>query len=313
MSPGTDIPVTILGGYLGAGKTTRINQLLCSNQTKRIGVVINDFGAVNIDEYLVNQRGESTIGLSNGCVCCTLVDGLGAALDALAACEPPIECVVIEASGVAKLERIAAYAQTWPGFRLAGVVVVVDTSRIVAQATDKYVGATVRDQIRVADRLIMSHADLTPERVDEAATSLNQWSRDDAIVLRNGVENGNWMWESPAEIEPGRPSTFGCGSGTHETDHRTTTLESRLPLNAFRFAVLAQAAPSNLLRVKGWIHLDDAPGIAYLVQAVPGRWTLTPDPVCPLAPGQSQLVVVWASDSCCDADILALFNGAARK
>ena len=69
-----DIPVTILGGYLGAGKTTLINHVLSHALDVRVAVLVNDFGAVNIDASLISSRAEDTITLSNGCVCCTIQD-----------------------------------------------------------------------------------------------------------------------------------------------------------------------------------------------------------------------------------------------
>ena len=66
------IPLTIIGGYLGAGKTTLVNQLLSHNQGQRLAIVVNDFGDINIDAGLITHQDAQTINLSNGCVCCTL-------------------------------------------------------------------------------------------------------------------------------------------------------------------------------------------------------------------------------------------------
>ena len=77
------IPLTVIGGYLGAGKTTLINQLLTGERGRRLGVLVNDFGDINIDVDLIAQHDGETLALTNGCVCCNIRDDLGAALESL--------------------------------------------------------------------------------------------------------------------------------------------------------------------------------------------------------------------------------------
>ena len=82
--PRTRIPLTVLGGYLGAGKTTVLNRLLTNPGGRRIGVVVNDFGSVGIDaEWLARTRDDGVVNLPNGCACCTLGDDLHQALGRL--------------------------------------------------------------------------------------------------------------------------------------------------------------------------------------------------------------------------------------
>ena len=72
---GSPVRFTVLGGYLGAGKTTLLNRLLSDNQGVRIALLINDFGAINIDAELIDTQTDQQINLTNGCVCCGLSDG----------------------------------------------------------------------------------------------------------------------------------------------------------------------------------------------------------------------------------------------
>ena len=97
------IPITVLTGYLGSGKTTLFNHILHGDHGLKIAVIVNDMGSVNVDEALINQGGfkrteEKLISMANGCICCTLREDLIVALDSLAQL-PDIDYIVIEASG----------------------------------------------------------------------------------------------------------------------------------------------------------------------------------------------------------------------
>ena len=124
------IPIALITGYLGAGKTTLINRLLAGEHGIRLAVLVNDFGAVNIDAALIQSHDGETISLTNGCVCCSVADDLGAALDAQLARAAPPDRVVLEASGVAETARIARHAGGWPGYELGGIAAAVDVETI---------------------------------------------------------------------------------------------------------------------------------------------------------------------------------------
>ena len=142
--PRTRIPLTVLGGYLGAGKTTVLNRLLTNPGGRRIGVVVNDFGSVGIDaEWLARTHDDGVVNLPNGCACCTLGDDLHQALGRLAA-DPGLDHVMVEVSGVADPAAVAAWSTVEP-FEPGGVIVLAAADSIRALATDRYVGGGEHD------------------------------------------------------------------------------------------------------------------------------------------------------------------------
>ena len=101
--------MVVIGGWLGAGKTTLVNRLLGQAQGERIAVVVNDIGKVAVDADLVQAGDGDTVELTNGCVCCSIGDSLAVTLRDLVLGERPPERIVVEASGVADPDRVAAY------------------------------------------------------------------------------------------------------------------------------------------------------------------------------------------------------------
>ena len=101
------VPFIVITGFLGAGKTTLLNALLTQPHGKRLAVLVNDFGKVNIDAMLVSQRTVDTISLSNGCTCCSLASDLAAHLATLTQADFPPDAIVLEASGLADPHGIA--------------------------------------------------------------------------------------------------------------------------------------------------------------------------------------------------------------
>lgn len=166
------VPISILSGYLGAGKTTIINHVLAEPHGRRLAVLVNDFGPINIDAGLIGSQSAATIELTNGCVCCTIGDDMGDALTDLTAWPEPPDNVLVEASGVAEPARIARTAGYWPGFELDAVIVAADAETVQARSRDKFVGTLVHSQRRSADIIALTKTDLVEE---QTLDDLRRW------------------------------------------------------------------------------------------------------------------------------------------
>ena len=165
-------PAIVIGGYLGAGKTTLVNHLLRHAGGRRIAVLVNDFGEVSIDADLILGAEDGVLSLAGGCVCCSFGSDLVGTLAALLKRQPAPELLLIETSGVGIPSAVARAAALVPGLRVEATVVVADAPTLRERADDRYVGDTVRQQLEDADLLLLNQTD----RVNvEALAALQAW------------------------------------------------------------------------------------------------------------------------------------------
>ncbi|MDB5369134.1 MAG: CobW/P47K family protein [Roseomonas sp.] len=182
------IPVTVLTGFLGAGKTTLLNQLLRQPEMAGTAVMINEFGEIGLDHLLVETLDGEAILLQAGCLCCTIRGDLSAALSRLAervAAGQAVKRVVLETTGLADpvpiLQTLLADAAIQRHFMLAGVVTLVDAVNGMASLD---IHPEALRQVAVADRLLVSKADLTtPTLLEELLTRLRELNPGAAPLL----------------------------------------------------------------------------------------------------------------------------------
>ncbi|MFI6867399.1 CobW family GTP-binding protein [Nocardia sp. NPDC050406] len=167
------IPVLVVAGFLGAGKTTLLNHLLRDNRGIRIGVVVNDFGAVNIDAMLVAGQVDAMVSVGNGCVCCAVdVSELDDLFDRLAQPKARIDVIVVEASGLAEprnLIRMIVNSEN-PRITYGGLLELVDAEHFPESRAQHPELAT---HLRMADLVVVNKSDrVTPESLDALLTEV---------------------------------------------------------------------------------------------------------------------------------------------
>jgi len=274
---GGRVPVTVVTGFLGAGKTTLVRHFLQLPEGVGTAVIVNEFGETGIDDALLRGSSDNIALLGNGCLCCNVRSDLQVTLHRLVADRergsvPYFGRIIIETSGLADPSPILA---TFATDRALGAEFFVEAV-IAVIAAQHGVGtiagfAEARRQIMLADRIVMSKTDIADEDAPAVLTAalraLNP--RADIIEAVAGKLNPQWLLAE-------RAGEFGAGfiadMATHTDDIASFTLVEDEPIawDAFARAMetLVALRGSDLLRVKGFLNVTGCTGpvVVQLVQ-----------------------------------------------
>ncbi len=272
-----DIGVLIIGGYLGSGKTTLVNHILRSGTGRETLVLVNDFGEIAIDGDLIEADSDGVVTLVNGCSCCALSTPLIEFLVSLRERETRPQLLIIEASGVANTALVASHAMI-PGFRLEGVVTVVDAETIGERLSDDYVGTTVQRQIEAADVLVINKTDLAGAVDVERASELLGSLASGALVVEavNAEVPIVFLLGETLESDLDLFEVRNMGdSGEPHAKHETWSWECDAAINRDRFEAVLESLPDRVLRVKGVANFDASPLSRSIIQRVGSRLAIT--------------------------------------
>jgi G3E family GTPase len=290
------IPVTVVSGFLGAGKTTLLNHVLTAEHGRRIGVLVNDFGSVNIDAGLIADVSDEMISLANGCICCGIRMDLIQSVLQMADLPDPPEHIVIESSGVANpagIVRSFLEPEIWGTVQLDGVITVVDAEQALGLPQQE--ARLARAQVAGGDLVVLNKVDL----VDAGTLArVHEWI--------DGVRPGIQVFDTshcrlPIGIALGTGTTFAGDAGVtggpgvhvhevgstseapnhddsseHDIGFETWIYTSEAPLRMAWLRQILTHLPGTVFRMKGFVHSVEEPESRTVVQLVGRRATLTP-------------------------------------
>ncbi len=307
MQPMAKIPVTIVTGFLGSGKTTLIRHVIENAGGRRLALIINEFGDVGVDGAILKSCGidscpeENIVELANGCLCCTVADDFIPAIEALLARVPQPEQIVIETSGLA-LPKPLVKAFDWPGIRtrvtVDGVIAVVDGAAVAAgrfaddpvklaaqRAADSAIDhdnpleEVYEDQLLCADLVVLNKADLMTDETARRVSAEIRATVPRAVKIvetREGRIDPSILLGLGAAAEDdlaNRPSHHDAEEGHDHDDFESFVLD--IPATSDPAGLLAHLAAvaerHAVLRMKGFIEVTGKP-MRLLVQGVGQRF-----------------------------------------
>ena len=338
MSDLTKIPVTVITGFLGSGKTTLIRHLMQNPQGKRLAILVNEFGTVGVDGDILkacadeNCPEENIVELANGCICCTVADDFIPTIEALLAMPQRPDHIIIETSGLA-LPKPLLKAFDWPAIRskitVDGVIALADAEAVAAGRFAPDVAAVdaqrladdsldhetplsevFEDQIACADVVLLSKADLAGEaglaaarKVIEAETPRKL----PIIAMTDGVIGLNAAAEDDLDARPSHHD--GHDDHEHEDfDSIVVALDEVADIDDLVARVQRLSREQDILRVKGYIAVTGKP-MRLLLQAVGERVRHQFDRPWGETPRQSRLVVIAEHDNIDAAAIHRVLQG----
>ena len=304
MSSLEKIPVTILTGFLGAGKTTLIRNLILKNKSKKLAVIINEFGDLGVDGEIVKQCSDETcpeeniLELANGCICCTVADDFIPTMKSLLEGQYLPDHILIETSGLA-LPKPLLKAFEWPEIRsrltVDSVLAVVDAEAVVngifapqmsteleEKQNQTYVehetplSEVFEDQINCSDVVLLTKPDLVENISDARNIIIKEMERNVPILeVQNGDIGADVILgvNAAAETDLDNRRSHHDGFDDHEHDDFDTfsiTVPKILDVEKFKIVLETLIRENDILRIKGFLRVESKP-LNLLVQGVGKR------------------------------------------
>jgi G3E family GTPase len=263
------IPIILISGYLGSGKTTYLNQLLAEVHGRKLAIFVNDFGAINIDASLVSGAMDGVIALQNGCICCSVASGMQSAIFKALKREDRPEAIVIEASGVAnpgEIARILGDDAIRPFASLEIVISMLDCVNAPLYGPEEV--RLIREQLRYSNIVMLTKLDQAAKHGVEYATALMQETNPGAVIIKDyqKILNLDLLLgtKQPAIELNGIDS-----SGTNANDlFKSWSFSETDPMSESEFQRVLKELPPETVRGKGFLNLKDYPEVRFEFQMV---------------------------------------------
>jgi len=262
------IPVTVLTGFLGSGKTTLVNRLLKERPGTRFGLIVNEFGEAALESQLLEIRKQPLYEMPSGCLCCVSDGDLKAALDAVVKKDPRVGHILVEASGLSSPgPLLGLLTQENSPYGLNGVFCLADAAGFLGHEKEF---PTLRRQLAFADAVFLTKTDLV-DKATALAVRARLTELKPGVKILDAAHRLPWtaLFETSGLQDPDadRPDSttprkrFYQGGRHHDAEVFEFTAEA--PLDPERLAEVFSTLESGILRAKGVVRLADPSGVRY--------------------------------------------------
>ena len=246
------VTFTVIGGFLGAGKTSLLNNVLATARGTRFAVLVNDFGALNIDESLIESADSQIMQLSNGCICCSLAGGLVDTMVTLMRHRESIDHILIEASGVSYPRRIMDFARIDPDLRPGMTLVLVDAVNLALQRADPKLAEVIAAQMDGADLFLLTKTDIASQAEIAEARSHLAMMQPLAPVLAARADDPYILAMLLTEAD-GQAQTAGDTAMPHDSFVSMALTADRI-IDDDAFRQTCASVSGDIIRGKGFVH-----------------------------------------------------------
>jgi G3E family GTPase len=286
------LPVTIIAGFLGSGKTTLVNHILANQQGLKVGVIVNEIGEIGIDSGLIIATNDEMVELSNGCICCSVNNDLVEAVFTVLHRDSKVDYLIVESTGVADPLPIALTflrSEFRDLVRLDSIVTLADAGNF---SLDLFASKAAHNQLAYADTILLNKCDLASgDRLRLIEEKIRRVKKGVRILRTTQCRVALPLILGVGEFQSGPSADHTDCNHAHLADDGFDALsfEADHPFAAEKFQQFLEWLPENVFRAKGLISVYESEK-PYIFHLVGQRFTL--DESERVGPVKSRLVLI---------------------